>query len=455
MNKKIKTATTSLIASLLLTLGKGAVGFLTGSLGIISEALHSLLDFFATALTLFAVSKSSKPPDEEHTFGHGKIENISALFETLLLVFTSNWVIYEGIKRLISPKEEIIVNVWSYAVITSSIVIDFWRSRALYKTAKETKSAALEADALNFTSDIGSSFVVLIGLFSTQIGFRQADSIAAMVVSLIVLYVSFRVGMKSINTLIDAVPRGALGKISSAASKVEGVGKVYELRVRESGEIYFIEMKVAINSHLPLSEVHRITSEVEEKILALFPKAQVLVHPEPIVKEEGIYEYALRISESFGARLHDFTLLESGEGIEISIHLEWNGETPFEDAWRKTRVIEEKIKSKFGKKTSLFVHFEPSVENIKQSKKSDYEFLKKEIEKIIQKLKPPLNESDVSIIESEGKIHIHLTFPVDSSLTIEEIHELSSSLENEIVKISPQNSHTLAQPVPRQDFYKK
>lgn len=203
-----------------MTLGKGTVGFLTGSLGIISETLHSLLDFFATALTLFAVSTSSKPPDEEHTFGHGKIENISALFETLFLVFTSSWVIYEGIKRLVSPKEEIMVNIWSYSVIISSLVIDFWRSRALYKTARETKSAVLEADALHFTSDIGSSLVVLIGLFSTQAGFRQADSISAIVVSLVVLYVSFRLGIKSINTLIDTVPRGVLQKIDSAASKV-------------------------------------------------------------------------------------------------------------------------------------------------------------------------------------------------------------------------------------------
>ncbi|MCX7829660.1 MAG: cation diffusion facilitator family transporter, partial [Acidobacteria bacterium] len=228
MNRKVKTALISLFASLFMTLGKGTVGFLTGSLGIISEALHSLLDFFATALTLFAVSKSSKPPDEEHTFGHGKIENVSALFETLLLVFTSSWVIYEGINRLVSAHKEIIVNTWSYSVILASIAIDLWRSRALYKTAKETKSAALEADALNFTSDIGSSFVVLIGLFSTQIGFKQADSIAAMVVSLIVLYISFRLGMKSINTLIDTVPIGTLSKIRTASRGVEGVSKVYD-----------------------------------------------------------------------------------------------------------------------------------------------------------------------------------------------------------------------------------
>ncbi|NMB99002.1 MAG: cation transporter [Thermoanaerobaculaceae bacterium] len=454
MNKKIKTATISLLASLFLTLGKGTVGFLTGSLGLISEALHSLLDFSATALTLFAVSKSSKPPDEEHTFGHGKIENISALFETLLLVFTSGWVIYEGIKRLIYPKEEIIVNVWSYAVIISSIIIDFWRSRALYKTAKETRSAALEADALHFSSDIGSSFVVLTGLLSTQIGFRQADSIAAIVVSILVLYISFKLGMASINTLIDAVPQGALQKIDAAASKVNGVCKVYGIRVRESGETYFIEMKVAINSNLPLNEVHRITSDVEEKIKKVFPQSQVLVHPEPSVKEEGIYEYALRVSESFGARLHDFTLLESGSALEVSIHLEWEGETLFTDAWNKAKTVEKEIQKKFGDSITVFVHFEPSIEKVKHSEEKENIALQKQIKELIKKLKPPLSESRAKIIESEGKGHIHLEFPVEPTLKIEEVHQLSSALENEVSKIAPQNSHTLAQPVPKDEFYK-
>lgn len=452
MNNKIRTASISLVASILLTTGKGIIGFMTGSLGILSEALHSLLDLCATVITLFAVSKSSKPPDEEHTFGHGKIENISALFETLLLLFTSIWIIYEGIKRLISPKTEVIVNFWSYSIIIASITIDFWRSRALYKTAKETKSAALEADALNFASDIGSSFVVFIGLFSTQMGFVYADSIAAIVVSFIVLFISFKLGMKSINILIDAVPHGAIGKISAVAGEVEGIKRVYEIRVRESGDVHFVEMKAAINSKLPLDEVHRITSEVENKVVKIFPKAQVLIHPEPIAKDEGIYEYALRVSESFGARLHDFTLFENENKVEVSIHLEWDGEMPFGDAWNKAKTIEKEMKKRFGETTSIFVHFEPLTERIRQSGKKGTSVLEKEINKVLKNLKPPLSKSMAKIIESEGKNHIHLKFPVDPSMKIEEVHRLASQLENEISKVVPENSHTLAQPVPKDEF---
>lgn len=455
MNKKISTALISLIASFLLTLGKGIIGFATSSLGIISEAIHSLLDFFATLMTLIAVTKSSKPPDEEHTFGHGKIESVSALFETLLLIFTSFWIIYEAINRMISTRVEVTVNIWSYTIIVSSIIIDFWRSNALYKTAKETKSSALEADALHFSSDMGSSLVVLIGLFSTQIGFRQADSIAAFVVSLIVIFTSIKLAIKSINTLIDTVPKGAVVKIDREARQVEGVLNVYDIKVREAGETHFIEMKVAINSRLPLSEVHRITSDVETKILKLFSNAQIIIHPEPSPKEEGIYEYALRISESFGARLHDFTLLETSKGIEISIHLEWNGETFFADAWEKTKIIKEKITNKFGETTSVFVHFEPSMEKIKQLTQTVNKNLEEKIKMVINQFQNPLNKANFSIIQSEGKVHIHLTFPVDPSKTIEEIHKLSSFFENEISKISPEFSHTIAQPVPEKEFFEK
>lgn len=455
MNKKISTALVSLFASLFLTLGKGIIGFATSSLGIISEAIHSLLDFFATLMTLIAVTNSSKPPDEEHTFGHGKIESVSALFETLLLIFTSMWIIYEAINRMISTKVEVTVNIWSYTIIVSSVIVDFWRSSALYKTAKETKSSALEADALHFSSDMGSSLVVLIGLFSTQIGFRQADSIAALVVSLIVIFISIKLAIKSINTLIDTVPKGAVVKIYREARKVEGVLDVYDIKVREAGETYFIEMKVTINSKLPLNEVHRITSDVETKILKLFSNAQIIIHPEPPQKEEGIYEFALRISESVGARLNDFTLLENNKGLEISTHLEWSGETLFADAWEKTKIIKEKITNKFGENTSVLVHFEPSREKIKQLQTPNNDFLEEKINKIINKLQPPFNKTNFSIIESQGKVHIHLIFPVDPSLTIEETHKLSSFIENEIAKISPEFSHTVAQPVPEKEFFEK
>src|ERR1017187_6627958 len=154
--KKNRIALTSVLAAVFLTSIKLVIGLLTGSLGILSEALHSGLDLIAAIITLFAVRIADLPADNEHNYGHGKVENLSAMIETFLLFVTCFWIIYESINRLIT-KHPIEINIFSYIVIIISIIVDFSRSRALYKVAKKYNSAALEADALHFSTDIWSS----------------------------------------------------------------------------------------------------------------------------------------------------------------------------------------------------------------------------------------------------------------------------------------------------------
>ena len=169
----------SVVAAVFLTTFKMVVGFLTGSLGILSEALHSLLDFVAAFITFIAVKISDKPADKDHNFGHGKIENLSALIETGLLIATCVWIVYEALERLASGNTHIEVSFWAYAVVITSICVDFFRSRALMKAAKEHNSQALEADALHFSTDILSSAVVLAGLIMAHYGYFFADCVAA------------------------------------------------------------------------------------------------------------------------------------------------------------------------------------------------------------------------------------------------------------------------------------
>jgi len=179
VKEKNRVAFVSVLAAIFLTGFKLIVGLVTGSIGILSEALHSGLDLIAAVITMFAVKVSDKPADKDHQFGHGKVENLSALIETLLLFITCFWIIYEAAHRLISGKPEIEVTAWSYIVVISSIVIDFTRSRALSRVAKKYNSQALEADALHFSTDIWSSAVVFIGLIFANFGFFFAASIAA------------------------------------------------------------------------------------------------------------------------------------------------------------------------------------------------------------------------------------------------------------------------------------
>ena len=184
---KEKVALTSILASGGLTLAKGLIGFATGSLAILSEAAHSLLDLAATVMTYFAVRISDKPADEEHHYGHGKVDSVSALAETALLFLLSGIVIWEAAGRLIGgPPHAVAATPWAFLVMIGSIVIDFFRARILYRVAAETSSEALEADALHFGSDMWSSAAVLAGLGAVALGYPSADSAAAMVVAIFI-----------------------------------------------------------------------------------------------------------------------------------------------------------------------------------------------------------------------------------------------------------------------------
>ncbi|MCX6234268.1 MAG: cation diffusion facilitator family transporter [Bacteroidetes bacterium] len=281
VKEKKKVALLSLFAAIFLTSFKLVVGLVTGSLGILSEALHSGLDMVAAAITFFAVRVSDKPGDFDHHYGHGKIENVSALAETLLLLVTCVWIIYEAVHRLTTGEVEIDVNIWSYVVVVSSIIIDVSRSRALNKAAKKHNSQALKADALHFSTDIWSSLVVLLGLICANFGFFIADSLAALGVAIIVISVSFRLGKKSIDVLLDKAPGDATMKIEKILFSVPEIIHYHDLRVREAGAQIFIEVSIHVAPDLNIEQAHIISDKIEEEIKVAVKRAEVHVHVEP------------------------------------------------------------------------------------------------------------------------------------------------------------------------------
>lgn len=279
--EKKSIALTSVAAAIFLTGFKLVIGLLTGSLGILSEALHSALDLVAAIITFFAVKFADIPPDEGHNYGHGKIENYSALVETLLLVITCVWIIYEAIRRLVTHKVHIEVTVWSFVVIITSIIIDFSRSRALYKVAKKHESQALEADALHFSTDIWSSSVVLIGLIGVTFNFHYADPIAALIVAIIVLTVSYRLGKKSFNALIDRAPKGLHEKVEDIVKNILEVKQFHDIKVRESGPNKFVDLNIHVDKNITIDQAHEISHMVEEAISSKIKNVKVMVHTEP------------------------------------------------------------------------------------------------------------------------------------------------------------------------------
>ncbi|MGE5498415.1 MAG: cation diffusion facilitator family transporter [Syntrophothermus sp.] len=279
--EKNLVALSSVLAAILLTLFKLIVGFSTNSLGILSEAAHSGLDLIAALVTLFAVKMAAKPADEDHHFGHGKTENLSALFETVLLLITCGWIILEVYERLTTKRVHVEVTAWSYIVVVVSIIIDISRSRALSKTAKKYNSQALEADALHFSSDIYSSLVVLIGLISYSYGFVYADSIAALIVAVIVIMISIRLGKRTIDVLMDKAPGGLKEKIETIARSIPEVLEVHDIKIRNSGADILVEMNIHVNSGMTINRAHEISHMVEDQIQSSISNTRVIVHTEP------------------------------------------------------------------------------------------------------------------------------------------------------------------------------
>ena len=288
--EKRAAALSSVLAAIFLTLLKLVVGLLTGSLGILAEAAHSGLDLVAALVTFFAVRLSDRPPDEQHLYGHGKVENFSALVETLLLLLTCAWIIYEAVQRLFFEAVEVEPSLWAFGVMFVSIAVDVSRSRMLYHAARKHNSQALEADALHFSTDIWSSSVVIAGLALVWLGERLgpqwawlvgADAVAALAVALIVIYVSLQLGRRAVAALLDEAPPGLVERVAAEARQVPGVEGTGAVRVRQAGAETFVDLAVAVGRSASLEEAHRVATAVEERVARLVRRGDVVVHVDP------------------------------------------------------------------------------------------------------------------------------------------------------------------------------
>jgi cation diffusion facilitator family transporter len=279
--EKRSAALTSLAAAVALTGFKILIGLVTGSLGILAEAAHSGLDLVAALMTYLAVRISGRPPDRGHLYGHGKVESLSALFETVLLLVTCGWIVREAVHRLATHNTHVDVTFWSFAVMGTSIAVDLSRSRVLARAARKFHSQALEADALHFQTDVWSSAVVIVGLIFAGLGIGGADAVAALGVSAVVIWVSVKLGRRTVDALLDSAPAGMEERILAVVEGVAGVRNCHNIRVRYSGPVLFIDLHVLVDGKQTLEEAHGLTETIEAAIQLVVPDADVTVHPEP------------------------------------------------------------------------------------------------------------------------------------------------------------------------------
>ncbi|MFN2169463.1 MAG: cation diffusion facilitator family transporter, partial [Anaerolineae bacterium] len=330
--EKRDAALSSVTGAVFLTGLKLTVGILTGSLGILAEAIHSGLDLVAALVTFFAVRYSDRPPDRQHQYGHGKVENLSAFIETLLLLVTCVWIIYEAIQRLFFKTVEVDSSIWAFLVMALSIVVDITRSRLLYRTARKHNSQALEADALHFSTDIWSSSVVIGGLLLVWLSERlgsdwawlvKADAVAALVVAGIVIYVSVQLGRQAVSVLLDTAPPGVAEEIAAEAGQVPGVQGLGPVRVRQAGAFVFVDLTVNVDRSLSAEGAHQVAEEVDRRARRVVGRGDVVVHVDPVRRSgENLSQTVNAISARLGLRTHEVHAHEIGDRYFVDLHVE-------------------------------------------------------------------------------------------------------------------------------------
>jgi cation diffusion facilitator family transporter len=358
---KARVAAISIFASASMAAAKFAVGIAIGSLALISEALHSSVDVFATIVTWLVVRVSDRPADDEHHFGHGKFESLSALGVIALLYVLAGGILVESWSRLSQGAPPPTLSAIPFVVLVIDIIVNFWRARALHRTARDTRSQALAADALHFASDVLGSTAVIIGLGLSALGYVWGDTAAAIGVAVMISVLGLRLGRSTVETLLDRAPEGVSEKADAAIRAVPGVVDIQRLRVRMVGSTYFIDATVLVPRTFPIDRVDEIKRKAQDAVAsALGGHADLTFTAIPVARDnESVRERIMVIARNSGVAVHHVTVHDLGGKLTVSIDLEVDGEMTLTAAHDIAHELERNIREEFGEDVEVDTHIEP------------------------------------------------------------------------------------------------
>jgi cation diffusion facilitator family transporter len=458
--EKRTAAGNSVLAALVITTLKIVVGVTTGSLGILSEAAHSGLDFIASVLTFFSVRVSDKPADADHQYGHGKVENFSAFVETGLLLITCLWIIYEAILRLFFRNIEIEPSIAAFAVMLLSMVVDWWRSRALGRIAMKYNSQALEADALHFSTDVWSAGVVVLGLVLVLIGrkyhldwLRVSDPIAALFVAGVVVSVSWRLARRTIDALLDAAPPGVRSQIYDAVSRVDGVLEVDRVRIRRSGNRYFADLAIGLARTVTFQRSGQLAAAVTDSVRRILPDADVTVQPLPRAqRSENIFDRIRAVATHRNLNVHDISVQELSGRIHVEQHIELDERMSLKDAHDQVTELEADMRRDVPEISDILTHIESEPATIERPQQlvGDAK-LERRLRSVAAKFPEIVDVHDFIFKRVRGRLYLSCHCTLSDALSLARVHEIQTELEMRFKQDAPQLYRVLIHPEPRTD----
>ena len=433
MNAKEKAALGSIAASAGLTAAKAVVGLSTGSLAILSEAGHSLLDLSAAVLTYFAVRISGKPADAEHQYGHGKVESVTALAETALLFLLTGAVIFEALRRLTGAQTHVEATIPAFVIIAGSIGVDFFRARMLGRVANETASEARAADALHFSSDMWSSAAVLAGLGGVALGYPLADAAAALVVAVFICIAGWRLGRRTIDTLTDTAPQGVSERVAAIARQVPGIVGVGRVRARPAGAVLFVDLSIGVSRTLPLDRVAAITERLTRAIRADLPQAEVTITTEPrALDDETVRERVMAIARNRALAIHHVAVQAISGHLSVSLDLEVEGTLPLGAAHDVASGLEQGVREELGPDVEVETHIEPLPADILAGRDASPARVA-QVHDLLAAIAAGIaglhEVHDVRVRETTGGEIVNFHCRVDPALSVRAVHDLVDAVE--------------------------
>jgi cation diffusion facilitator family transporter len=465
---KRSAALFSVLAAFLITLLKLVTGLLTGSLGMLSESAHSGIDLIAAAITLFSVRAADRPADDDHNYGHGKIESLSAFVETGLMLASSIWIIYEAIHRILFKNHlSLPISIWPFLVLTLSIAVDITRSRSLRRIAADTHSEALAADAVHFGTDIWSSIAVLLGLTATALGERfhhprleLADPIAALVVAAIILSVSWRLARHTIDTLLDATPAqdgqtaaATRRKLIHDLSEIDGVLSVARLRTRRSGSGYFADLTLAMPRNLTFQRSEQITLAATEAVQRVLPSADVVVHSVPTATlAESVHDRVRAVAARANLSIHDVSIQQYDNALHLELHLEVDETLPLRAAHEIVTRLEADIRREIPGIASILTHIESEPATIERPAALERDrLIERTLRNVAQSFPEILDIHDIQVTRHHDRTQVNCLCTLPDELPMAHVHQVITALENAFKLAAPEVSRLLIHPEPATD----
>jgi cation diffusion facilitator family transporter len=436
---KVQVAWVSLLVTFVLLLGKLIIGLTTGSLVILSLAAESGVDMASVLITLLAVRISSVPPDEDHPYGHGKFESLSALAEALMLLGVTVWIAIHAVQHLTGTPRAVEVNFWSFAILIVSVGLDWWRARTLKNAAKQHHSNALEASSLHFLSDSLSAFVAIAALLAIRfLGWSAADDIGALMLAGLVAYLSIQMIVRAANGLTDRITSlESTEQIRRIIQRNPGVEELSRLRIRQAGAVLFVEASVTIDRVLPFAAIQRIISDLEKSICEEFSNADVTIHWRPVrSKSEAPFETVKIVAGEFGLLPHNIEISETAAGeMALDYHLEFATCTSLKDAEALSRRVESRLREEMPNVGPIFVHLEEERSDLQRPKikeSTDQAEFETQVSESVMSLSSAVRRvRDVHLFreESQDLQKLVLTVELAGDPSLHESHEIATQIE--------------------------